>query len=142
MDFKAIRGKAEQLGLLPLPALAMGSALAWQGLVTVPAAQIPIDNAGRTSGGLFKFSNKMAKLGPSRLSCLAFAGTNFLGAWMMYDGDELNAAGFNFSWLLLYMIVNARGSVKSILHGRVSPLALSVLATGNAFIYGKKFFWK
>lgn len=140
MDLAAIRQKADDLAALPYPSLALGSALMWQGVNAIPA--VAVDNNGQTSGSLFKFGAKVAKAGPTRLLCFAFGAANLLGSWMMYDGDETNAAGFNFAWSTLYVIVNGRSSIKSVLRGRISPVALALLATGNAGLYGKKFLWK
>lgn len=141
MNTTELRAKADELSVLPYPSLLLGSALMLQGINTVPAAAMAVNTAGQGSGSLFKFGNKIAKAGPSRLSCFMFGGANLLGSWIMYDGEKSNAAGFNFAWATLYLIVNGRSSVKSVLRGRISPLALSLLATGNAAIYGKKFFW-
>lgn len=60
---------------------------------------------------------------------------------MVYDGDETNGAGFTFAWSTLYLIVNGRASLRSLVSGRVTPMSLSLLALGNAGIYGKAFFW-
>ena len=74
-------------------------------------------------------------------TCLLFGAANALGSYIIYDGDVTNGAGFTFAWLTLYLIVNGRPSFRSMLRGRMSPVALSVLALGNAGIYGKQFFW-
>lgn len=72
---------------------------------------------------------------------MLFGVANALGSWIIYDGDVANGSGFTFAWSALYTIVNGRPSFRSFLQGRVSPVALSILALGNAGIYGKQFFW-
>lgn len=121
----------------PYPAWVLSAGLLYKGLTS----HTPITTAKGTSGGSFKFSQSLAVARPTRPLCLLFGGAQALGGWIVYDGDVTNGAGFNFAWLTLYLIVNGTSSVKSVVRGRVSPLALSLLALGNAGIYGKKFFW-
>ncbi|EDK37877.2 hypothetical protein PGUG_01975 [Meyerozyma guilliermondii ATCC 6260] len=93
------------------------------------------------SGGSYKTSVAMALEKPSRATCLTFGAAHLLGGYITYDGDITNGAGFSFAWSTLYVLVNGRSSLKSVFRGHFSPLALAVLATGNAGIYGRKFFW-
>lgn len=117
----------------PVPALTFGTALIAKGLSMGRPAEI-------ASSGL-KFSRTLATARPTKLSCFLFGGAQLVGGWINIDGDPLNAAGFSFAWSTLYLLVNGGASVKSIARGRVSPVALSVLALGNVGLYGKKFFW-
>ncbi|QWU88410.1 hypothetical protein CA3LBN_002718 [Candidozyma haemuli] len=79
--------------------------------------------------------------GERSLSCFLFGGASALGGYIMYDGDVPNGAGFTFAWSTLYLLVNGRPALKSLIRGHVSPLALAGLALGNAGIYGKEFIW-
>lgn len=121
----------------PYPAWLFGGLLLGRGL-TIQKPMAPISG---TSGSSFKLSHTLATARPTKASCLTFGAAHMLGGWIVYDGDVTNGAGFNFAWSTLFLIVNGRAGIKSVLHGRVNPLALSLLAAGNAGIYGKKFFW-
>lgn len=120
----------------PLPAWAMTGLLLYAGF---SAPQALASKAG--SGGSYQFSKSLALAKPTRKSSLLFGAANALGGWIIFDGDVTNGAGFTFAWSCLYLLVNGGPSVKSLLHGRVSPVAISTLALGNAGIYGKQFFW-
>ncbi|ODV81231.1 uncharacterized protein CANTADRAFT_47391 [Suhomyces tanzawaensis NRRL Y-17324] len=126
----------DNLALTPYPALLLGSSLLLKG-ITQPA---PISATG-SSGGSAHFSQRLALTKPTRASCYTFGAANLVGAWLSYDGEPVNAAGFNFAWASLYLIVNGGPGVKSLFKARVTPFAISVLALGNAGLYGKKFFW-
>lgn len=121
----------------PYPAWALGVPLALRGTF-FPKPLEPVDGS---SGGSVKFSRTVALRSPTRASCLTFGAAHLLGGYMIYDGDAMNGAGFNFAWSTLYLIVNAKSSIKNIFMARVSPIAFATLAAGNAAIYGKKFFW-
>lgn len=121
----------------PYPAWIFGSALLARGLTIQPAMK----GFDGTSGSSFKFSQTLATARPTKLSCYLFGAAHLLGGWITYDGDIINGSGFNFAWSTLYLIVNGRSGLKSVLYGRINPLALSTLALGNAGLYGKKFFW-
>lgn len=121
----------------PLPAWALSASLIFTGFNT----HKPVDPKLGSSGGSSHFSKLLALTKPTRTSCFAFGAANALGGWIIYDGDVSNGAGFTFAWSVLYLLVNGKPAVKSLLAGRVSPLALSVLALGNAGLYGKQFFW-
>lgn len=82
---------------------------------------------------------KVAVARPTRLSCFTFGGASLLGAWMMYDGDPVNASGFNFAWLALYLIVNGKESILGIFKGRITPLGLGVSFIQYRFVW-KEFF--
>lgn len=120
----------------PLPAWAMSASLLYTGLNT----HKPVDTK-LGSGGSSQFSRTLAFSKPTRTSCFLFSGVNALGGYIIYDDDVTNGAGFTFAWSTLYLIVNGRSAVKSLLGGRISPMALSVLALGNAGIYAREFFW-
>lgn len=117
----------------PLPAWALASALLYKGTVF----ETPVKAASTTSA----FSRTLATAKPTRTSCFLFGATNALGGWIIYDDDLSNGAGFTFAWSTLYLLVNGRPAVKSLLHGQINPLALGVLALGNVGLYGKQFFW-
>lgn len=134
--------KADELGTLAYPALVLGLGLFWRGLTITHPSAITLDNMDKSSSSLFNFDPKVVKSRPTRLSCFAFGTTNLLGSWIMYDGEKVNAAGFNFAWSTLYVIVNGRAGLKSTLRGHFAPMALALLATVNATIYGKIFLWK
>ncbi|RCK62348.1 Altered inheritance of mitochondria protein 19, mitochondrial [Candida viswanathii] len=127
------------LSISPIPAAVLGGSLFLKGLSGNP---IPATAPARGSGaGSFLFRNKLDVLKPTRASCFTFGGASLLGAWMMYDGDPINASGFNFAWLTLYLIVNGKASLLSIFRGKVAPFALSGLALFNVGLYGREFFW-
>lgn len=121
----------------PLPAWALSASLIFAGFNTHP----PVSSKLGSSGGSSHFSKLLALAKPTRLSCFGFGAANALGGWIIYDGDLANGSGFSFAWSTLYLLVNGTPAVKSLLHGRVSPIALGVLALGNAGLYGKQFFW-
>lgn len=116
----------------PLPAWALSASLLSKGLG---------ENVDPKLGsvGSSTFSKALAK--PTKASCLTFGAAHALGGYIIYDDDISNGSGFTFAWSTLYLLVNGRPSIKSFFHGRISPVALSVLALGNAGIYGKQFFW-
>lgn len=128
---------ANELSTSPFPALLLGSSLLYKGLLSSPPISLP----SGTSGSSLKFGRTAAIAKPTRASCYLFGGANLLGAWLMYDGEPTNGAGFNFAWSTLYLIVNGTAGVKGLFRGRISPVALSALALGNAGIYGRKFLW-
>lgn len=130
----SIFNSIESLSISPYPALVFGNILILKGALQ-SSASLAVN--GSTGSTLIKSQ----KLQPTRISCFGFGATQLIGAWLMYDGEPVNAAGFNFAWLSLYLIVNGRSSFKSIFRGRVSPLGLSILALGNSVIYGGEFFW-
>lgn len=121
----------------PLPAWALSASLIFTGFNT----HKPVSSKLGSSGGSSQFSKLLALAKPTRTSCFAFGAANALGGWIIFDGDTANGTGFSFAWSVLYLLVNGRPAVKSLLYGRVSPIALSVLALGNAGLYGKQFFW-
>lgn len=124
-------------GQSPLPPLLASASLLYVGLSSPTAIASKVGSSGGSS--LFSKSATLTK--PTRPTCLLFGAANALGSWIIYDGDVTNGSGFTFAWSTLYLIVNGRPSVRSMLRGRLSPVALSVLALGNAGIYGKQFFW-
>lgn len=121
----------------PVPAWAFAAGLGYT------AYSIPTKMAANvgSSGGSYLFHQSAVFKKPSRNSCILFGLTHALGGYMIHDGDETNGAGFTFAWSTLYLIVNGKASVTSLLRGRVTPMSLSILALGNATIYGKGFFW-
>lgn len=121
----------------PYPAWTFGALLLGRGL-TIQKPMAPLSG---TSGSSLKLSHTLATARPTKTSCYLFGAAHLLGGWIVYDGDITNGAGFNFAWSTLYLIVNGRAGLKSVIHGRVNPMALSILALGNAGTYGKKFFW-
>ncbi|KAJ8141388.1 hypothetical protein OXX80_011604 [Metschnikowia pulcherrima] len=124
-------------GQSPLPPLAASASLLYVGMSSPTAIASKIGS----SGGSSSFSKSSTLTKPTRATCLLFGAANALGSYIIYDGDVTNGAGFTFAWSTLYLIVNGRPSFRSMLRGRMSPVALSVLALGNAGIYGKQFFW-
>ena len=126
------------LSISPIPAAVLGGSLLLKGVSGNP---IPATSPVQGSSGSFLFRNKLDILKPTRASCFTFGGASLLGAWMMFDGDPINASGFNFAWLTLYLIVNGKASLLSALRGKIAPLTISGLALFNAGIYGKEFFW-
>lgn len=133
---RTIYDTIESFSTSPLPAFVFGNLLILKGAVS----SFSPSNV-TTSGGGGTTVIKPVKQLPTRVSCFGFGSAQLLGAWLMYDGEPVNAAGFNFAWLTLYLIVNGRSSLKSIFHGRASPLGLSMLALTNTGIYGREFFW-
>lgn len=125
----------DDLSVSPYPAVLLGSSLILKGAASSKPSPVGVE-----LGSSVKISRALA-VKPSRASCFTFGAANLLGAWVIYDGEPINGAGFNFAWSSLYLIVNGTASFKSLFRGKVSPLALSVLALGNAGLYGKKFFW-
>ena len=126
------------LSISPIPAAILGGSLLLKGLAGNP---IPVTSPVQGSSGSFLFRNKLDVLKPTRASCFTFGGASLLGAWMMFDGEPINASGFNFAWLTLYLIVNGKASLLSIFRGKVAPLAISGLAVFNAGLYGIEFLW-
>ena len=121
----------------PYPAWILSGSL----LARALTIQQPLPANLGTSGSSFKFSQAVAAQKPTKFSSLGFGAALALGGWIIYDGDEMDGAGFNFAWSSLYLIVNGGASIKGLIRGRVSPVGLSLLAAGNAVLYGKKFFW-
>ncbi|KAK6866680.1 Altered inheritance of mitochondria protein 19, mitochondrial [Candida tropicalis] len=157
----------DSLSISPIPAAILGGSLLLKGLagnpipVTSPVQgssgsflfrnkldvlkptrnPIPVTSPAQGSSGSFLFRNKLDVLKPTRASCFTFGGASLLGAWMMFDGEPINASGFNFAWSTLYLIVNGKASLSSIFRGKVAPLAISGLAVFNAGLYGREFLW-
>ncbi|EER35938.1 conserved hypothetical protein [Candida tropicalis MYA-3404] len=128
----------DSLSISPIPAAILGGSLLLKGLAGNP---IPVTSPVQGSSGSFLFRNKLDVLKPTRASCFTFGGASLLGAWMMFDGEPINASGFNFAWSTLYLIVNGKASLSSIFRGKVAPLAISGLAVFNAGLYGREFLW-
>lgn len=120
----------------PLPAWAMSVSLLYSGLNTHTAVDTKLG-----SGGSSRFSKALALSKPTKKSCFLFGGVNALGGYIIYDGDISNGAGFTFAWSVLYLLVNGKSALKSLTRGRLSPMALSILALGNTGLYGREFFW-
>lgn len=120
----------------PLPAWALSASLIYRGL----SIQKPVDPK-LGSGGSFDFSKSVAFSKPNRISCFLFGGASALGGYIIHDGDVPNGAGFTFAWSTLYLLVNGRPALKSLIRGHVAPLAIAGLALGNAGLYGKEFIW-
>ncbi|KAG7194396.1 uncharacterized protein KQ657_004609 [Scheffersomyces spartinae] len=131
---KSPREVASSFGSSPFPAWLFGSSLLYKGIFTPKALVLE-----GTLGDSVKFAKALAAQRPTKTSCLAFGATSLLGGWIIYDGDILNGAGFTAVWSTLYLLVNGSSSIKSVLRGRISPLALSTLALGNAGVYGLQF---
>lgn len=127
----------DQVSDTPLPPFVFGSLLMLRGLT----ATRPIDQLAGSSGASAKLARKLAVAKPTRVSCFTFGITNLIGSYMIYDNDMEDGAGFTFAWSTLYLLVNGGASIKSMVRGRIAPVGLSILALGNAGIYGKKFFW-
>ncbi|KAK9471308.1 uncharacterized protein V1510DRAFT_404289 [Dipodascopsis tothii] len=105
-----------RLAVTPVPAWAMAGSL----LATFPrAAALPT----------YK---------PSRLSCLGFGGALALGGYIIYDGDQVNGAGFASAWSTLYLMANGKAALKQL---RPWPALLSGGALGTALLYGREFFF-
>lgn len=121
----------------PYPPWVFSSVLLYRGITATKPLQI----AG-SSGSSAQFSQSLSVAKPNRASCFTFGLTTALGGYMIYDGEIENGAGFTSAWSTMYLLVNGKASVRSVLSGRVSPIALSLLALGNASIYGRKYFWR
>ncbi|KAK6456396.1 altered inheritance of mitochondria protein 19 [Scheffersomyces xylosifermentans] len=127
----------DELSVSPYPAALLGFSLLAKGL----SSSRPVQEVTTASGSGVKFLRSTAVSRPTKASCLTFGAANLLGAWITYDGEPVNGAGFNFAWSTLYVIVNGKAGIKSLFRGKVSPAAIGLLAVGNATLYGKKFFW-
>ncbi|KGU21143.1 hypothetical protein MGK_06031 [Candida albicans P57055] len=136
----SIYDSIDKLSVSPIPAAALGGSLVLKGLFGASATPVNVGATGGT-GSAFKLGRKVAVARPTRLSCFTFGGASLLGAWMMYDGDPVNASGFNFAWSALYLIVNGKESISGIFKGRITPLGLGGLALFNTGLYGREFFW-
>lgn len=119
----------------PLPAWALSSSLLFMGYNTRTPAEAKLGSSATSH------STKLKLVKPTRTSCFTFGVANALGGWIIFDGDVANGAGFTFAWSVLYLLVNGKPALRSLLSGRVSPVTVSMLALGNATIYGKQFFW-
>lgn len=120
----------------PLPAWALSASLLYKG-ATNPK---PVDPK-LGSGGSVDFAKSLATAKPTRPSCFLFGPAAALGGYIIYDGDVSNGAGFLFAWSTLYLLVNGKPAITSLLRGHVVPLSIATLALGNVGIYGKQFFW-
>lgn len=121
----------------PIPPATFGGLLILRGLTSTQ----PIEKVSGSSGSSVKFAKSLSIAKPTKASCFTFGATNLLGAYMIYDNELENGAGFTFAWSTLYLIVNGKAGIKSLFRGRIAPLGLSVLALGNSAIYGRKYFW-
>lgn len=101
----------------------------------------PIDSITGSSGGSAQLARSLAIAKPTRASCYTFGLTHLIGGYMIFDQDLENGAGFTFAWSSLYLLVNGKASIKSLLGGRISPIGLSTFALANSVIYGRQFFW-
>lgn len=70
---------------------------------------------------------------PSKIGALGFGGALALGAWMIYDSDYKNGAGFTSVWSTLYLMTNAKK-----MRGGYARM-LGLLATFNAVAYAVEF---
>lgn len=137
LNVESLTRSVNELPNTPYPAWFLSAMLLYKGVTT----QKPIADLTGSSGSSAKFSQWLSVSKPSRISCFTFGAAHLLGGWMMYDGEIANGAGFNFAWSTLYLLVNGTASIKSLAHGRLNPVGLSILAIGNVGMYGKKFFW-
>ncbi|SCU90806.1 LAMI_0E03664g1_1 [Lachancea mirantina] len=127
------------LGSSPLPAL-VNSALLFVTPMVSPA--VKVDASGgvfRSLGGFTGILGSGTKsIGPSNKTVALFGTAQALGSWMIYDGDVQSGSGFLAAWSALYLIVAGRGSFKALRY-RTWPLALSVAAASNAYLYTREF---
>ncbi|CAK9436993.1 uncharacterized protein LODBEIA_P14730 [Lodderomyces beijingensis] len=131
--------RLDEISYSPVPSGILSAALLLKAIKkSAPLPTIP--NTG-TSGGSYAFQQSLATAKPTRLSCGFFGGALALGTYMMYDGDPVNASGFNFAWSTLYLLVNGKSAVSSFFKGRLTPISLGALALFNAALYGREFFW-
>ncbi|KAL6678290.1 hypothetical protein ACI3L0_000125 [Candidozyma auris] len=137
--YKTAVGYANAASTSPIPAWALSGSLFYRALTLQKPVDSKLGSGG--SGGSFDFSKAVAASKPNRSSCFLFGGASALGGYIIYDGDVPNGAGFSFAWSALYLIVNGRPALKSLIRGHVTPLSLAVLALGNAGLYGKEFVW-
>ncbi|CCE79314.1 Piso0_001371 [Millerozyma farinosa CBS 7064] len=135
---EGISEKIEVLQSTPYAAWAFSGALLLKGLSAPSVSSVAQHAAG---GGGDIIGRKLALVRPSKLSCFLFGGAHLLGGWIIYDGDIDSGAGFNFAWSTLYLLVNGKVGLKSVLRGRLFPFGLSLMAAGDVFLYGKQFFW-
>ena len=135
----SILQRLDNLSTSPIPSAVLSLALLLKALVkSRPLPAVP--NSG-TSGSSYALQQSLSLAKPTRTTCAFFGGALALGTYMMYDGDPLNAAGFNFAWSSLYLIVNGKSAILSFFKARFTPAGLTGLALLNAGIYGKEFFW-
>lgn len=67
---------------------------------------------------------------PARAQAGLFGSAFALGAWMMYDGDYHNGAGFTAVWSALYVLAQRRAVGR-----RLVPTVLASVAAANAVGY-------
>ncbi|KAK6202932.1 uncharacterized protein RJT21DRAFT_23123 [Scheffersomyces amazonensis] len=118
------------LGLTPYPALALGSSLLFRGLTHKPKIAPPSQQVYK------KVAQAIAR--PTPKTCFSFGAINLLGAWLVYDGDEINGAEFNCVWSSIYLLINGKSSITSLIRGgNVTPAGISSLALFSTVIYGQ-----
>ncbi|CCH42033.1 hypothetical protein BN7_1572 [Wickerhamomyces ciferrii] len=84
---------------------------------------------------------KTKTIGPSTINSLGFGAIFALGGWIINEGDVESGSGFLTAWSSLYLLVNGTNSIKALGHGKIWPLLLTSVATGNLYINGKRFFY-
>ncbi|KAK6464399.1 hypothetical protein DFJ63DRAFT_70228 [Scheffersomyces coipomensis] len=127
---KTINDSIYELGSSPYPAIALGSSLLFRGITYKPQLKASANT------NVYK-QVALAMSRPTKKTCFTFGAVNLLGAWLIYDGDEVNGAEFNAVWSSIYLLINGKSSITSLIRGRhVSPLVLSSLALFNTTIYG------
>ncbi|CAI4402311.1 ALI_HP2_G0021580.mRNA.1.CDS.1 [Saccharomyces cerevisiae] len=124
----------------PYPALA-NAALLTSTPVLSPSFKVPPTQSPALSIPMSRVFSKSstARIGITTKTALFFSTMQAIGAYMIYDNDLENGAGFIATWSALYLIVGGKKSFSALRYGRTWPLVLSSVSLANAVLYGQRF---
>lgn len=124
----------------PYPALANAALLASTPVLS-PSFKVPPTQSPALSIAMSRVFSKSstARIGITTKTALFFSTMQAIGAYMIYDNDLENGAGFIATWSALYLIVGGKKSFNALRYGRTWPLVLSSVSLANAVLYGQRF---
>lgn len=125
----------------PYPALANAALLASTPVLSPSLKVPPVKKSPAFSIPMSRVFSRSStpRVGISAKTALFFSTMQAIGAYMIYDNDLENGAGFIATWSTLYLIVGGKKSFSALRYGRTWPLVLSSLSLANAVLYGQRF---
>ena len=124
----------------PYPALVSAALLASTPVLS-PSLKVPSTQPPALSIPMFRVFSRSPtpRIGITTKTALFFSTMQAIGAYMIYDNDLENGAGFIATWSALYLIVGGKKSFSALRYGRTWPLVLSSVSLANAVLYGQRF---
>ncbi|EJS43269.1 YIL087C [Saccharomyces arboricola H-6] len=124
----------------PYPAIANAALLASTPMIS-PSLKVPPAQSPALSIPMSRVFSRSStpRVGITTKTALFFSMMQGIGAYMIYDNDLENGAGFIATWSALYLIVGGRKPFSALKYGRTWPLLLSSVSLANAVLYGQRF---